>query len=311
MAVGLGETFRSNVLNYIMAGGTAPGRVVNYFISLHTGDPGNDAGTTAANNEITTSGTGYARQTLVSATGWTAATTADPNVLANSGVIAFPTATANYGSTTNPAITNTTHFGVWTSSTLTTAAAYVGRGTINTQSIVTGNTPTFAIGALQLSINTVTSGSTTGMGQVFRKNLYDYLLASGNAGGTDPLSGITSLYASLHTGDPGLNGASNEASGGGYTRAIFPRVTTPAFGSATLASPSVITNSVAAIPFPAATSGGYSTGTAMTFFGVFKNISGVTTADYVLKGTITSQSIVSGNTPSFATSTLTTRLDQT
>lgn len=317
MATGLGETFRSNTLNFVLRGGTAPGRVATYYISLHTADPGNDAGATAANNEIITSGTAYARQPINStiiAGGFNTPTTADPNVLSNFSAVAYATATANYTSVThNTGTPLITHFGLWTSSTLTTAAAYVGRGTLQGSgiSVASGNTASFAASALSMTINTVTATDTTGFGQTFRENLYEYLFVVGAAGGTDPTAAAATLYVALHTADPGINGATaNEATGTGYARAPFSRTGTPAFSAATVATPSVITNATTAIPFAAA-GGDWSTGTTQKFFTIWKNVSGTTVTDYFLKGTITNQAILNGNTASFATSTLTTRLDQT
>lgn len=298
---GLGQTFRSNTLNWILRGATVPGRVATYYISLHSADPGEDGG--AGANEV--SGNAYARQTITSSTGWTTPSAATPYAISNAAVITFPTATPSAWAS-GAALT---YFGVWTSLSGTATTDFVGRGPLQGAGVIvlSGQTASFAIGAISLSITTVTSGSTTGMGQTFRKNLVDYLICSGTAGGTDPLSGITINYVSLHTADPGVDGqTANEPVGNAYARSAAARNTT-IWGAGTVATPSVITNSVAVVTFPQAT-GSWGT---LTFFSVWNNITGVATTNFLLKGTITSISVTNGNIPSFATSTLTTRLDAT
>lgn len=141
---GFGNTYKKGLTDYVFRltafqGGTSTTSA--FFISLHTGDPGPD-GQTA--NEVTTVSTGYARVsvTLTAGAGFAAATTANPSVTSNSGTITFPTAvTTNWGTVT--------YFGVWTSSTLTTAAAFVGGQILTASQVVNiGNTASFAAAAL-------------------------------------------------------------------------------------------------------------------------------------------------------------------
>jgi hypothetical protein len=69
--------------------------------------------------------------------------------MTNSAVITFPTATgAGYSS--GAAMT---YVGVWNSSTLTAAANFIGAGPIASQSIVSGNIPSFAATTLSITIN--------------------------------------------------------------------------------------------------------------------------------------------------------------
>lgn len=305
---GLGQTFRTNVLNYVLRGGTAPGRVATYYVSLHTGDPGVD-GQTA--NEVSPTGTAYTRQAIASTTGWTVpGSPATPYALSNSAVITFPAATgAGYGTVT--------YFGIWNAGPAASgnnaAANYVGGGQLTSSQVInTGNTATIAIGALTLSVTTITATNTTGMCQGFRKLVYDYLLTAGSGGGTDPLAAAgATIYASLHTGDPGVDGLSNEASGGAYARASFARTGTPAFTSASAATPSVITNGTTAIAFPTATGTGYSAGAALTWFAIWRLSAAGAAGDCLLRGTMTSQTVLVGSTPSFATSTCSTQLEVT
>lgn len=114
------------------------------YVSLHTADPGTD-GQTA--NEAT--GGGYVASGPTSSATWNAGTSANPNVITNAAVITFPTAT---GAGYNSGTTAMTFFGLWRT-TGRTAADFIGRGSITSQLIVTGNVPSFAIGALSTTIN--------------------------------------------------------------------------------------------------------------------------------------------------------------
>lgn len=306
MSTGLGQTFRSSILNYIFRGATSPA-LSTVFISLHTGDPGDDG---QAGNE--TSGTNYARVSVSTAggTNFNATTSANPSVLTNATAIAFSTAgSGGWSGGTTPL----THWGAWNSSTLTGTANYIGRGSIGSQLVVAGNTPTFAIGQLSMTINIVNSTVDTGMSQAFRAALYDAIFRAG----TDPLPNgtYTSLFLSLHTADPGNTGTSEAPATGGYTRATFARVTSPAFTVAVNGNPCTAQNGNTAVSFPQATTPGYSSGTgAMIFWGLWRVVSSGTGADYIMRGQMTSQVVVTNNVPSFGITSggqLITRLDQT
>lgn len=142
---GLGQTFRRGVYDYLFRNQTTPIGTTNYYISLHTGDPGVD-GQTA--NEVSTSGTAYARQTIAIASGgWSAATSAQPSVITNAAVITYATATgAGFGTIT--------FFGIWKTVSGTATTDFVGSGPVSpSQAVAAGNTASFAIGALSMSIN--------------------------------------------------------------------------------------------------------------------------------------------------------------
>lgn len=117
--------------------GTAfPAVPTNYYISLHSADPG----LTGA-SELT--GSGYARVAVSPATGsWAApATNGAVREISNAALIVFPTASANW--------TAATHFGIWD-------AATVGnfiRGNIlgASKTVLSGDHAEFAIGALVLN----------------------------------------------------------------------------------------------------------------------------------------------------------------
>lgn len=309
MASGLGGTFRGGVLNYCLRAGTAPGRVATYYVSLHTADPGVD-GQTA--NEVSPTGTAYTRQSIASTTGWTVPAAGTPYTLLNAAALTWAAAGATpYGTVT--------HYAIWNAGPAASGnnaiANFVGSGQLTTPQIVnTGNVASIAIGALSLSVTTVTATNTTGMCQGFRKLLYDYLLTTGSGGGTDPLAATgATVYASLHTGDPGVDGLNNEVSTSGtaYARASITRSGAGNFTAATVptvGNPSIITNATTAVSYAAATGAGFGT---VTWFGIWRLASAGAAGDCLLRGTTTSQAVATGNTASFATSQLSTQVEVT
>lgn len=119
---------------------TAP---ANYYVSLHTGNPGED-GQTA--NEAT--GAGYARKSTVSAD-WNAATLADPSLLDNLNVITFAQATGNWS-----ASANMTYAGLWRSLAGATEADYMGAALLTVaKPVLSGDTPSFAAGELDFTLD--------------------------------------------------------------------------------------------------------------------------------------------------------------
>lgn len=139
---GYGQTFMKALNDQVFgkASFTNPNGVM--YISLHTADPGVD-GQTA--NEV--SGGSYARK-VTAASDWNAATTADPSVTTNATTLTFPTASASWGTVT--------HFGLWRTSSGTTAGDFIGRGALSaSQAIASGNTASFAAGAISHSFDSV------------------------------------------------------------------------------------------------------------------------------------------------------------
>lgn len=142
---GFGNTYKKGISDFIFRLTAFQGvtsTTTSVYVSLHTGDPGPD-GASASSNEVSTTSTGYARtQINLSTNPFTAATVANPSVTSNSAAVTFPTAvTTNWGTIT--------HFGIWTSSTLQTAATFVGGQALTASQVVNvGNTASFAVGAL-------------------------------------------------------------------------------------------------------------------------------------------------------------------
>lgn len=133
---GFGQTLRVNLANAVLRN-TAYTAVTTVYVSLHTGDPGVD-GASASGNEVSTSGTAYARQSVT----FSAPTAASPNsVTTSNAAVTYTTATASWGTIT--------YFGLWSSSTLQTAAAFIGANTLTApQAVASGNTASFASGAI-------------------------------------------------------------------------------------------------------------------------------------------------------------------
>jgi len=84
------------------------------FISLHTADPGNTGASEVA-------GGAYARQGPVTFTN----TGSNPTTSANSTLITYPTATANWGTIT--------HFGLWSAAT---AGTFYGGAAVTTSKAI-------------------------------------------------------------------------------------------------------------------------------------------------------------------------------
>lgn len=144
-----------------------------------------------------------------------------------------------------------------------------------------------------------------GYSQFWRQAFNDYVFR-----GAALPSIPTSLQIALHTGQPAA-GRSNEASGGSYAPITIPIANRTAnFAAATAANPSVSANS-AVLTFPTATSTGYNSGsTPMTFWAVW-NGAGTTAADLICYGSIPSQLVPGGVTPTFAISQFYTQLAET
>lgn len=143
-----------------------------------------------------------------------------------------------------------------------------------------------------------------GFGNTFRKDVNNYIFRN-----TTLPNAITSLYVSLHTADPGVDGqTANEVSTGGgslYVRQLRTQGTTD-WGAATTADPSVIATATSAVTFPAA---GTNWGT-ITHFGLWNHVSNNAAINFIGAGALTaSQAVGIGNIASFAIGALTHSFD--
>lgn len=115
---------------------TALAQPANVYVSLHTADPG-ETGV----SEV--SGGSYARASIARADGqWTDPSSGGLGAMTNVNPVAFPTATANWGTVT--------HFAIWDAASAGNCL-YVG-SLATSRAILNGDTtPTFAAGALSVS----------------------------------------------------------------------------------------------------------------------------------------------------------------
>jgi len=129
-------TTEGNSIGSEIFGGTAHAAEGTWHVALFTASP-TIAG--LGTNEVSTSGTGYARVAVTNNSTNFPATSALAG--ANGAAIAFPTVTASWGTIT--------HFGLCNSTTEGTSDVW-HFGTLTSPGIpAVGQTPTFAIGALQ------------------------------------------------------------------------------------------------------------------------------------------------------------------
>lgn len=140
---GLGRTLMTSFANSAFNNTAFISLPANLFISLHTADPGEDGQTS---NEVSTSGTAYARQSVTTTGGFTIALTGGvyPITIKNTSTITYATATAGFGTVT--------YFAIWNNVSATAAANFWGRGTVPSQVISAGNTASFAAAALVCNI---------------------------------------------------------------------------------------------------------------------------------------------------------------
>lgn len=141
MSSGFGKRQIRSMINW--AGGKLPADTDAgaWYVSLHTGDPGDDG---QVANEAT--GLAYAR-VLTSPATWGVATDATPSVMASILDVVFPTAGGDWSLTVA-----FTHFGLWNTLAGTVEADYVGRGVLTAPaSVYSGQTPIYPVGALRMT----------------------------------------------------------------------------------------------------------------------------------------------------------------
>jgi len=127
------DFWEQEILDHVFNKGayTAP----TIYVGLSTADPGDDEAGLAE-----PSGNGYARVTTA-AGDWNAATAA--GLIDNLNALTFPEASGSWGTVT--------HFALFDAATLGNMLAH---GTLGTpQAIVSGNTPSFAAGELDVSLD--------------------------------------------------------------------------------------------------------------------------------------------------------------
>lgn len=125
----------NNIMNALL-GGASLTVAANTYIGLYTAGPGETGGGTEV------SGTGYARVNLTNnTTNWPTISGTD-GTKANATIVTFPTALASWGTAT--------HFGIFDASTGGNLLVYSSLQTA--KAIDTGDTPSFAVGALTVTL---------------------------------------------------------------------------------------------------------------------------------------------------------------
>lgn len=136
----------NKLVDWLLRGQSLP-TISNLYIGLHTADP-TDAGTGA---EVSTSGTGYARQAIAASlnnfcgtqgTGTTTASSGTSGASSNNVAVNFSAATSGWGTVT--------HVGIWDASTGGNLLFY-GSLTVS-KTVTTGDPFVFSINALTITL---------------------------------------------------------------------------------------------------------------------------------------------------------------
>lgn len=112
------------------------------YVSLHTGSPLDD---NSGNNEVSTSGTAYARSNASNALTWTITQAAGVTTATNDQAIAFPQATANYNA-------DVTHIGIYDSATVGAGNLLFHGALTVTKTVTTGDTFQINAGSLTITL---------------------------------------------------------------------------------------------------------------------------------------------------------------
>src|SRR5712671_6453381 len=143
MAGAIGKRQDEELLNHLFGKvpDTTPAGVL--WISLHTGNPGNDG---QAGNEAV--GVGYARAPMVAAD-WAVATNAEPSVTVNANAAVFPAAGGDWS-----AGAAFTWIGLWSTLAGATEADFCGRLALTEpKPVLNGDTAALAAGLIALSLD--------------------------------------------------------------------------------------------------------------------------------------------------------------
>lgn len=119
------------IIAWLMTDASAPTRPTAWYVSLHTGDPGE----TGASNEL--SGNGYSRQAVTFAD-------ASSGASSNEGALTFgPNTSSNWGTVS--------HIAIWSAST--SGTCYMKGALAASRAIAVGDSLVIAIGDLDISVD--------------------------------------------------------------------------------------------------------------------------------------------------------------
>ena len=184
----------SDLLDYIFTG-VAFTPATNLYLSLHTGDPGD-------NGASEVSYTGYSGAIRPEVIFTTAA--ANRAITHDNTLLTFPISTAN--------TQTATHYGIWDSATAG-AGTFIAGGLLTSNLLIApGNTPNVNGAVIQISWD---AGASTGMATVLANKLLDFIFR--NIAYTSPTTELA-LYTTTNTDDtPGA-----ECVGANYSRILAP-----------------------------------------------------------------------------------------
>lgn len=260
MAGSLSDYAENKLLDHLLkvASYTVPS---NIYVALSTTTP------TDAGNVTEPSGNGYARAQCNT---WA---TAASRATSNGAAVTFPAATGSWGTIT--------HYVIYDA---VTSGNMLGSGALTvSNSVVSGNVVTFAIGEIDVTFNA------GGFSTYAANKLLDHVFKV--ASFTVP----TNIYTALSTANPGDTGASiAEPSGNAYARTVMNAWNAAASGA---------TANTNAITFPTAT-GSWGT---ITHVGLYDAITAGNFLGYAALDA--SQAVVSGNVVEFAAGALDVTLD--
>lgn len=209
----LSDYLENALLDHLL-GGPDYTPAVTHYIALFTAAP-TDAG---GGTEVPSSNN-YVRAAVTNNTiNWP---TSSSNSKANANVITFPTSSGSWGTIT--------HFGIFDA--LSGGNLLAWAALTSSQAVGTGDTPDFAVGALQVSLGGA-------LGNNARNGLLN--LAFGGSAYARP----STVYPALYTAPPNAAGGGTQVSGGNYSR------------------PAITNNSTS---FPSASSGAKTNGEQITF----------------------------------------------
>lgn len=264
MAGSLGAYAEREMLDHFFGAAFTP--PTNIYCALWVGDP-TDSGASGA--EVT--GGSYAR-TLMNV--WNAATTLGGKaVTANTNAIAFPTATAGWGTPSHWVLIDSA----------SGAGNLLWHGTIDSPvAVLTGDGYEFAAGALDLAWSGIFSDAVN-------LKLMDHLMKV--AAYTAP----TEWWVGLSTADPGANGGTLAEPGGGVN---YAREEVTAWDAAATAAGVSTVDNTGVLTFNTASGAGWGT---ISWLAIFDAIAGTYQGRVQLA---VARAIVSGNTPRVAAGAL-------
>lgn len=143
MANAFGDYMEDQILNWFK-GTSIVASPATLYVGLFTTLPADTGSGGTPANGTEASGTSYARVAVTSASGWSAISTVNTTQrhITNAGTITFPQAGGSWGTIIG--------YGIWDASTAGNLICY---GSVTSQAITTGMTPSFAAGQIDIAVD--------------------------------------------------------------------------------------------------------------------------------------------------------------